>query len=94
VVGLSRFLACLLVAAVVATVGGVLFAVLHGDTTVTRSIAYGFWIAAAATLVGMVGAASRRLARRFDLPFIEGWLFLAASAALTGIGVVVDILGG
>jgi hypothetical protein len=94
VVGLSRFLACLLVAAVIATAGGVLFAVLHGDTTVTRSIAYGFWIAAAAALVGMIGAASRRLARRFDLPFIEGWLFLAASAALTGIGVVVDVLGG
>jgi hypothetical protein len=93
VVGLSRFLACLLVAAVLATVGGALFAVVHGGTTLTRSIAYGFWIAAAAALAGMAGAASKRLARRFDLPFVEGWLFVAASAVLTGIGVVVDILG-
>ena len=93
-IGLSRFLACLLVAAVLATVGGGLFAVVHGGTTLTRSIAYGFWIAAAVALVGMAGAASRRLARRFDLPFIEGWLFVAASVVLTGIGVVVDVLGG
>ncbi|HEY8703557.1 MAG TPA: hypothetical protein VIL98_02295 [Gaiellaceae bacterium] len=93
-IGLSRFLAYLLVAAVLATVGGALFAVVHGGTTVTRSIAYGFWIAAAFALVGMAGAASRRLARRFDLPFIEGWLFVAASVVLTGIGVVVDLLGG
>jgi hypothetical protein len=93
VVGLSRFLACLLVAAVLATVGGALFAVVHGGTTLTRSIAYGFWIAAAAALAGMAGAESKRLARRFDLPFVEGWLFVAASAMLTGIGVVVDVLG-
>ena len=93
-VGLSRFLACLLVAAAAATSGGVLFAVLHGGTTITRSIAYGFWLAAAAALVGMAGATSKGLARRFDLPFIEGRLFVTASVLLTGIGVVVDVLGG
>jgi hypothetical protein len=93
VFGLSRFLACLLAAAVAATVGGTLFAVLHGGTTVTRSIAYGFWIAAALALAAMVGAASRQLARWFDLPFIEGWLFVAASVVLTAAGVVVDVLG-
>jgi hypothetical protein len=93
VVGLTRFAACLLAVAAMATVGGVLFALLHGGTTVTRAIAYGFWIAAAVALVGMVGAASKLLARRFDLPFIESWLFIAASVALTGIGVVVDLLG-
>jgi hypothetical protein len=93
-IGLSRFVACLLVAAVAATIGGVVFAVLHGDTSVTRSIAYGFWIAAAAALVGMAGAASKRLARWFDLPFIEGWLFMAAAVVLTGIGVAVDVVGG
>jgi hypothetical protein len=91
--GLSRFLGCLLAAAVAATVGGVLFAVVHGDTPVTRSVAYGFWIAAAVALVGMAGSASKLLARRFDLPFVEGWLFVAAAIALTGIGVVVDVLG-
>ena len=92
-VGLTRFLACLLVAAASATVGGALFAVVHGGTTMTRSIAYGFWLAAAVALVGMAGAASKRLARRFDLPFIEGWLFVTASVLLTAIGVVVDVLG-
>ena len=87
------FLACLLVAAAAATLGGVLFSVLHGGTTVTRSIAYGFWLAAAVALVAMAGAASNLGARRFDLPFIESWLFIAASAMLIGIGSVVDILG-
>jgi hypothetical protein len=91
--GPTRFLGCLLVAAVAATAGGGLFAVVHGGTTLSRSIAYGFWIAAAVALVGMAGSASKLLARRFDLPFIEGWLFVAAAVALTGIGVVVDVLG-
>jgi hypothetical protein len=94
VVGLRRFVVCLLVAAAAATIGGVLFAVLHGGTTLTRAIAYGFWIAAALTLVGMAGAASKLLARRFDLPFIEGWLFATAAVLLTGIGIVVDVVGG
>jgi hypothetical protein len=93
VLGLSRFLACLLVAGALATLGGVLFDVIHGGTTLTRSIAYGFWIAAAATLVVMAGAGSKRLARRFDLPFIEGWLFLAAAVVLTTVGVLVDVAG-
>ena len=92
-VGLSRFLACLVVVAGAATVGGALFAVLHGGTTMTRSIAYAFWLAAAVVLVGMAGATSKRLARRFDLPFFEGWLFITASVLLTGIGVAVDVLG-
>jgi len=93
VVGVSRFAACLFVASALATVGGVIFAGLHDGTTVTRAIAYGFWIAAALTLVGMAGAASSWLGRRFDLPFVEGWLFIAASVLLTGIGVAVDVLG-
>jgi hypothetical protein len=92
--GLSRFLACVLVASVVAIIGGVLFAVIHGGTTITRAIAYGFWIAAAVSLLGMAGAASKLLARRLDLPFIEGWLFATAAVLLTGIGIVVDIAGG
>ena len=91
--GLSRFLACLLAASALAAVGGALFDLIHGGTTLTRSIAYGFWIAAAVALVLMAGAGSKRLARRFDLPFIEGWLFLAAAVALTAIGAVVDVLG-
>ena len=91
--GLSRFLACLLAAGALATLGGALFDLVHGGTTLSRSIAYGFWIAAALALVLMAGAASKRLARRFDLPFIEGWVFVAAAVALTAIGSVVDVLG-
>jgi hypothetical protein len=90
---MARFLACLLVAAVLATVGGALFDAIHGGTTLTRSIAYAFWIAAAVALVLMAGAGSKRLARRFDLPFIEGWLFVAAAVTLTAIGAVIDVLG-
>jgi hypothetical protein len=90
---MARFLACLLVAAVLATVGGALFDVIHGGTTLTRSIAYAFWIAAAVALVLMAGAGSKRLARRFDLPFIEGWLFVTAAVVLTLAGVVIDVLG-
>jgi hypothetical protein len=93
VLGLRRFLACCLAAGVLATVGGALFDVVHGGTTLTRSIAYGFWIAAALALVLMALAASKRLARRFDLPFIEGWVFLSASILLTAAGIVVDLLG-
>jgi hypothetical protein len=91
--GLSRFLASLAVASVLATIGGVLFATIHGGTTITRAVALGFWIAAALALVGMAGAASNQLARWFNLPFIEGWLFVVASVVLTGIGMVVDVLG-
>jgi hypothetical protein len=90
---MTRFLACLLVAAVLATVGGALFDAIHGGTTLTRSIAYAFWIAAAVALVLMAGAGSKRLARRFDLPFIEGWLFLAMAVVLTTVGVLVDVAG-
>jgi hypothetical protein len=93
VLGLRRFLACCLAAGVLATVGGALFDVLHGGTTLTRSIAYGFWIASAFALLLMALAGSKRLARRFDLPFIEGWLFLAASILLTAVGIAVDVLG-
>ena len=93
-VGPSRFLAGMLVAAVVATAGGAIFAAVHGGTTTTRSIAYAFWIEAALTLVGMAAAGNRRLARRFDVPFVEGWVFTVASVILTGIGAAVDLLGG
>jgi hypothetical protein len=88
-----RFLFCLLVAGVLATLGGAVFDLLYGGTTLTRSVAYGFWMAAAAALVLMAAVGSRRLARRFDLPFIEGWLFVTAAVVLTAVGVVVDVLG-
>jgi hypothetical protein len=92
-VRLSRYLACLLVAGVLATLGGALFDVFHDGTTLTRSIAYAFWIAAAVALMLRAGAGSKRLARRLDLPFVEGWRFVAAAVTLTAAGAVVDVLG-
>jgi hypothetical protein len=92
--GAKPFLACLLAAGALAMAGGALFDVLHGGTTLARSIAYGFWIAAAGALVLMPLAGSKWLVRTFDLPLIEGWLFIAASVLLTGVGIVVDVLGG
>jgi Na+/H+-translocating membrane pyrophosphatase len=85
------FLACLVVAAL-ATVGGVLFYAIHGNTTLTRAIAYGFWVAATLTLVAMILSGSRGLARR-GLPQVEGWVFVSAAFLLTAIGAVVDALG-
>jgi len=91
---LRRFAAVCVVAGVVAAVGGALFDVLHGGTTLARSIAYALWIVAALALAAMALAGSKRLARLLDLPFIEGWLFLAASMLFTVAGIVVDVLGG
>jgi hypothetical protein len=93
VVDVRRFAACCVAAGVLATAGGALFAALHGGTTLSRAVAYGFWLAAAGALVGMALAGSKRLMRAFDLPFVEGWVFLAASALLTVVGIAVDVLG-
>jgi hypothetical protein len=90
---MRRYIACLLAAGVLATLGGALFDVIYGGTTLTRAVAYAFWLVAAVALVLMGVAGSKRLARRFDLPFIEGWLFVAAAVVLTAVGVVVDLLG-
>jgi uncharacterized membrane protein len=89
----TRFLAWCLAAAVLATAAGALFDLVHGGTTLTRAIAYGFWLAAAAALVLMLLASSKRLARVVGLPLVEGWVFLTASILLTAVGIVVDLLG-
>jgi hypothetical protein len=85
--------ACLAVAAV-ATIGGVLFQVVRGGTTVPRSVAYGLWIAAALALAAMLPAGSRRLWRSSSLPPLERWWFGVAATLLTLTGVLVDGLGG
>jgi hypothetical protein len=89
----ARFLACVLAAATLATIGGALYDAIQGGMTMTRAIAYGFWVAAALTLVLMALAASNRLARRFDLPFVESWLFVAASVLFIAAGIGIDALG-
>jgi len=85
--------ACLAVAAV-ATLGGVLFQVVHGGTTVARAVAYGLWIAAALALVVMLPAGSKHLWRSSTLPPLERWWFVAAATLLTVVGALVDGLGG
>jgi hypothetical protein len=76
--GPRLFAAGILGVSVLATVGGVLFDVVHGHTTVTRSVAYAFWFAAALCFLPV-------LARRG-----AAWVFVSASVILTAIGAAVD----
>ncbi len=82
-----------LVAAVPALVGGVVFWAVHGKTTVTRSIAYGFWFAAALLLLAMVVTGNKRFWRHAKLVPPEGWVFVASSVVLTVAGVAIDAAG-
>jgi hypothetical protein len=92
--GVSAFvLACLVVAAV-ATVGGVLFEVVHGRTTVARSVAFALWIAAAVALVLTVPARSRIVWRSSYVRPIESSWLVAAATALAVVGALVDALAG
>ncbi|HTO25334.1 MAG TPA: hypothetical protein VMJ49_05490 [Gaiellaceae bacterium] len=90
--GRRLFVLVLLAVSLVATLAGVLFAVIHGGTSVTRAVAYGFWFAAALALVAIPLAGSRTLARR-GLPPVDGWVFVLAAVLLTVVGAVVDALG-
>jgi hypothetical protein len=83
-----------LVAAVSALVGGVIFWAVHGKTTVTRSIAYAFWFAAALLLLAMVVAGNKRFWRRAHVAPPEGWVFVASSVVLTVAGAAIDAAGG
>jgi hypothetical protein len=83
-----------LAAAAPAVLGGVVFWAVHGNTAVTRAIAYGFWFAAAAMLVLMVLVGRKWLWRRTNLPVLEGWELVATAAALTAVGAVIDVAGG
>jgi hypothetical protein len=87
-----RFAAALTAAgSVVALVGGILvWAVSHG-TRLERAIAYGFWFTAAFVLLLMVIAGRRFVWQRTAKPVPEGWTFLTAAAALTAIGIVIDV---
>jgi hypothetical protein len=48
------------------------------------------WGLAAVCMLLMPIAGSKRLYRRTNLPLIEGWMFLAAAAALCVAGALVD----
>jgi hypothetical protein len=92
-VSVRRLVGSLLVVGALATVAGALFDLVHGGTTLTRSIAYAFWFAAALAFLLRLVLGSKRLARRFDLPLVEGWVFTASAVALTTVGVLVDLVG-
>jgi hypothetical protein len=78
-------------AAVIATIGGSLFDLVRGGTTLARAIAYGFWFAATLYLLLMAVAGTKLAWRRLDLP--EGWVFGAASVLLIGAGAAIDAFG-
>jgi hypothetical protein len=65
----------------------------HGDTTLTRAIAYGMWFAAAVMLVLMAVAGRKVVWRRTNLPVLEGWVFTTSAVVLTVTGAVIDALG-
>jgi hypothetical protein len=86
-------LALSLVGGVTATLGGVVFWAIHGETTLTRSIAYGFWFAAAVLLALMAVAGRKWLWRRTSLPLPEGWVFVTSAVLLTVLGAAIDTAG-
>jgi hypothetical protein len=85
--------ALFLLGAVPGVLGGLVFWALHGHTTLTRSIAYGLWFAAALMLALMIVAGRRFVWRRTSLPIVEGWAFVAASVVLTLVGAGIDAAG-
>jgi Na+-translocating ferredoxin:NAD+ oxidoreductase RnfA subunit len=86
-------LALSLVGAVCAVLGGVIFWAVHGGSTITRSIAYGCWFAAALTIVLAVVSGQKLIWRRTNLPVPEGWVLYSSAVALTVVGAVIDAIG-
>jgi Na+-translocating ferredoxin:NAD+ oxidoreductase RnfA subunit len=86
-------LALSLVGAVCAVLGGVIFWAVHGGSTLTRSIAYGCWFAAAFTIVLAVVSGQKLIWRRTNLPVPEGWVLYSSAVALTVVGAVIDAIG-
>jgi hypothetical protein len=86
-------LAFSLTGALCAVVGGVIFWAVHGGSTLTRSIAYGCWFAAALTIVLAVVSGQRLIWRRTSLPVLEGWVLYSSAVALTVMGAVIDAIG-
>jgi hypothetical protein len=82
-----------LIGAVPATLGGLIFWAVHGDTPLSRSVAYGFWFAAAVCLILMLVTGSKRVWRALLMAAYEGWVFTGAALVLTAAGAVLDALG-
>jgi hypothetical protein len=82
--------ALILIAALPALAGGLLYKAIAGGTTASRAIATGFWIAAAVCLLLMVVAGRNALWRRTARPLPEASVFVTAAIVLTAIGAIVD----
>jgi hypothetical protein len=82
-----------LAGAVPGLLGGLVFWAAHGGTTLTRSLAYGLWFAAAGMLALMLLAGRRIVWRRTSLPVLEGWVFVGAAVVLTLLGAAIDAAG-
>jgi hypothetical protein len=82
-----------LAGALLGALGGIVFWAAHGDTTLTRAIAYGLWFAAAAMFVLMAIAGRKLVWRKTNLPVLEGWVFIGAAVTLTVAGALIDAAG-
>jgi hypothetical protein len=82
-----------LAGALCGVVGGVIFWAVHGGSTLTRSIAYGCWFAAALTIVLAIVSGQKLIWRRTSLPVLEGWVLYSSAVALTVAGAVIDAIG-
>jgi hypothetical protein len=88
-----EFAALSLVGVLCAVVGGAIFRAVESGTTLTRSIAFGCWIAAAVALVLSFVAGQKLIWRRTNLPVVDGWVFVSAATVLTAAGAIVDVIG-
>lgn len=79
--------------AVPATLGGLIFWAVDGETALTRAVAYGFWLAAAVCIVLMILTGAKVVWRALPVAAYEGWVFTSAAVVLTATGAVVDTLG-
>jgi hypothetical protein len=86
-------IALTLAGAVPGVLGGIVFWAAHGETTLTRAIAYGLWFAAAAMFVLMAIAGRKLIWRRTSLPVLEGWVFIVSAVTLTVAGALIDAAG-
>jgi hypothetical protein len=83
-----------LAGAVPAALGGLVFWAVDGRTTIARSVAFGFWVAAAVVLASMFVAGTKGFWRRTSLPVLEGWVFVTSSVVLTALGTAIDVAAG
>jgi hypothetical protein len=86
-------LALSLIGAAAGTIGGGVFWAVHGDTALTRAIAYGLWFAAAGCFVLLVVAGRKVVWRSLPVTPWDGWVFTTSAVVLTAAGAVVDALG-